>query len=106
MRESTAVEDRILKRSRASDFYSYPGLIRNVASERLLYVEMIKELLDNALDAKANVLSLRLKENTDNLTITVANNGDTFTGAAISRTFSNFEESASGKYGNCPAAEL
>ena len=45
--DSIPIENRMLKRSKALDIYSYDGLIKNVASERLLYISVIKELIDN-----------------------------------------------------------
>jgi hypothetical protein len=45
---SVPIDQRVLKRSRVSDYFTYDGLRKNVVDEFLLYVALAKELLDNA----------------------------------------------------------
>lgn len=99
--DSIPIEERQLKRSRASEFYSYEGLTRNVVSEWLLYITVIKELIDNALDAKAQRINISLKEETDSLLLTILS--DTmFTRNAISTTFASFDSFTSTKFRKLP----
>jgi hypothetical protein len=92
------IDERILLRNRALEFYSYDGLIRNVGSERLVYIALLKELIDNALDAEARSIEISLKETENQITISVANDGETFLGKAIYKAFTSFDSFTSTKF--------
>jgi len=97
------IEQRVVKRVRASDFFSYSGFLRNVVSERLAYVAILKELIDNALDAEPTSVSVALKETADTFTVTVQNDGRPFPRRAIQRTFSSYEFFSSAKFWKLPS---
>ena len=99
--DSIPIENRMLKRSKALDVYSYDGLIKNVASRRLLYVSVIKELIDNALDAKAQTVNISLIEESDSLILTISSD-TTFFRRAISATFASFDSFTSTKFRKLP----
>jgi len=77
--------------------------LRNVVSERLVYVAVLKELVDNALDAQPTSVSVTL--NTTKrpaIIVTVANNGKEFSKDAVTRIFSGYEYFASDKFWKLP----
>jgi len=95
---SVPIDQRVIRRTRASDFYSYSGLLRNVISERLLYVAILKELVDNALDSEPALVSVTFKCRPNSLAMTVASDGKPFPAKAIRRTFSSYDYFTSAKF--------
>jgi 5S rRNA maturation endonuclease (ribonuclease M5) len=95
---SVPIDQRVIRRTRASDFYSYSGLLRNVISERLLYVAILKELVDNALDSEPALVSVTFKCKPNSLAMTVASDGKPFPAKAIRRTFSSYDYFTSAKF--------
>jgi 5S rRNA maturation endonuclease (ribonuclease M5) len=73
-------------------------LLRNVTSERLLYVAVVKELVDNALDSEPTLVSVTFKCKLDSLAITVASDGKPFPAKTIRRTFSSYDYFTSTKF--------
>jgi predicted CopG family antitoxin len=60
---SSPFPQRTLRRDIKLDYFTYEGLLRNIALESMLYECFAKELIDNALDAEATQVTIRVMLN-------------------------------------------